>query len=47
VGSEGDVIGMTTFGTSAPAEVIFEKLGFTAANIVERAKKLLSRASSV
>jgi len=40
-GDEGDVIGMTTFGSSAPATVSFEKLGFSVANVVERAKKLL------
>ncbi|MBX7222656.1 MAG: transketolase [Blastocatellia bacterium] len=42
VTDEGDIIGMTTFGASAPAEVLFEKFGFTVENIVNRAKKLLN-----
>jgi transketolase len=41
VGIKGDVIGIDRFGASAPAKVIFEKLGFTVDNIVARAKKLL------
>jgi transketolase len=34
------VIGIDRFGASAPAKVIFEKLGFTVDNVVERAKEL-------
>lgn len=34
------VIGIDRFGASAPAKVIFEKLGFTVENVVECAKKL-------
>jgi transketolase len=34
------VIGIDRFGASAPAKVIFEKLGFTAANVVAKAKEL-------
>lgn len=34
------VIGIDRFGASAPAKVIFEKLGFTVENVVERAKEL-------
>ncbi|MDA8083553.1 MAG: transketolase [Nitrospiraceae bacterium] len=41
VGLEGDVIGMESFGASAPAKVLFEKFGFTAPHIVARAEKLL------
>ena len=41
VGDSGDVIGITTFGASAPYKVLFERYGFTVPNIVERAKKLL------
>ena len=33
VGLNGAVIGMTTFGESAPAPQLFEHFGFTAANI--------------
>jgi len=41
VGLEGDIIGMKSFGASAPASVLMEKFGFTVANVVERSKKLL------
>ena len=40
VGETGDILAMTGFGASAPAEVNFEKFGFTAENIAARAKKL-------
>jgi len=43
VGLKGDVIGIDHFGASAPAEVLFEKFGFSPHNIVMRAKKLLGR----
>ncbi len=43
VGLDGEVIGMDSFGASAPAELLFEKFGFTAENIVERAEVLLSK----
>jgi len=43
VGAKGDVIGIDRFGASAPAKVIFEKLGFTAENVVTRAASLLGR----
>lgn len=33
VGTEGDVVGLNSFGFSAPAKVLDEKLGFTARNI--------------
>jgi len=42
VGLDGDVIGMDTYGASAPYSVLFEKFGFTAENVAERAKKLIS-----
>ena len=42
VGLEGDVIGMTGFGASAPGPTLFEKFGFTSDNIVTKAKSLLS-----
>lgn len=41
VGLDGDVIGMEQFGASAPWEILMEHFGFTAANVVERAKKLV------
>lgn len=40
VGLEGKVIGMKTFGASAPAEQLFEKFGFTVENIVKTFKGL-------
>ena len=40
VGDSGDVIAMSGFGASAPAEVSFEKFGFTSENIARRAAKL-------
>jgi transketolase len=43
VGTKGVVIGLNRFGASAPYKVIAEKLGFTAANVVARAKELLGR----
>ena len=43
VGLRGAVIGMTRFGASAPHKVLAEKFGFTAANVVQRAKELLGR----
>lgn len=36
-----DVLGMETFGESAPASKLFEHFGFTAENIANRAKNLL------
>jgi transketolase len=33
-----EVIGMDTFGASAPADQLFEKFGFSVANILERIK---------
>jgi len=43
VGPHGDVMGMTRFGASAPAPVLFEKFGFTPANVAARALRLLGR----
>ena len=41
VGDEGAVIGITTFGASAPADVLMKEYGFTVPNVVARARKLL------
>ena len=38
---EGDMLGMTTFGESAPAEDLYKVFGFTVDNVVKRAKALL------
>jgi transketolase len=43
VGLKGDVIGIDSFGESAPAKVLFEKFGFTIDNVVKRAEALLSK----
>ncbi len=43
VGSEGDVIGMTTFGASGPYQELLNHFGFTVDNVVERALRLLGR----
>lgn len=41
VGLEGRIIGMTSFGESAPAPALFEHFGFTVENIVATAEELL------
>jgi transketolase len=43
VGPEGDVLGLTRFGASAPGQVVLDKLGFNVANVVARALRLLGR----
>jgi transketolase len=43
VGAEGAVVGMNTFGASAPAKKLFEHFGFTAANVARVAGELLAR----
>ena len=43
VGDEGDMIGVETYGASAPAEIIFEKYGFTVENVVARASALFGK----
>ncbi|MDP9049043.1 MAG: transketolase [Bacteroidota bacterium] len=41
VTDEGDVLGMTTFGESAPAEDLYKHFGFTVDNVVKKAMLLL------
>ena len=41
VGLDGDVIGIDRFGASAPGPKVMAELGFSAANIAARAKKLV------
>ncbi|MEC6817006.1 transketolase [Photobacterium toruni] len=41
VGLNGRIIGMTTFGESAPADELFKMFGFTVENIVKNANELL------
>lgn len=42
VGQDGDVLGMDTFGESAPGAVLLEHFGFTVANLVAKANALLA-----
>lgn len=42
VGLDGDVIGVDRFGASAPGNVMFEKYGFTATHVLEKARALLA-----
>jgi len=41
IGSRGKMVGMTRFGASAPAPVLFEKFGFTPAHVADAARSLL------
>ncbi|WP_369790052.1 transketolase [Rouxiella sp. WC2420] len=41
VGLNGAIVGMTTFGESAPAELLFKEFGFTVDNVVAKAQSLL------
>ncbi|KZZ70566.1 transketolase, partial [Oleiphilus sp. HI0130] len=41
VGLDGRVIGMETFGESAPANLLFEEFGFTVENVIATAEELL------
>lgn len=41
VGMDGAVVGMSTFGASAPADKLFKHFGFTTENVVETAKKVM------
>ncbi|WP_267222240.1 transketolase [Dyella silvae] len=41
VGLDGDVVGMTTFGASAPAPQLFEHFGFTVAHVVDAVKRVI------
>jgi transketolase len=43
VGREGEIIGIDHFGTSAPGAVLLKEFGFTAENILERVRSLLTK----
>jgi transketolase len=43
VTDEGDVLGITRFGESAPGPEVFKEFGFTVDNVVNKAKALLGR----
>lgn len=42
LGEKGIMIGLEHYGASAPAEVLFEKFGFTVENVVDQTLKLFS-----
>jgi transketolase len=46
IGEDGEAIGMTTFGSSAPQPVLYEHFGFTPEKVAERARGVLERASA-
>ena len=41
VGLDGEIIGMTGFGASAPAPQLFEHFGFTVTNVVDAVKRAI------
>jgi len=41
VGLEGDTLGLDRYGASGPYKVLFQQLGFTAEEVVARAKALV------
>ncbi len=43
VGDSGEVMSIETFGASAPDNILYEKYGFTVANVVATVKKALSK----
>jgi len=43
VGLDGAILGMTTFGASAPAKDLFKKYGFTVEHVLEAARGVLAR----
>ncbi|WP_434358537.1 transketolase [Parasalinivibrio latis] len=42
VGFGGRIVGMTSFGESAPADLLFKEFGFTVENVVAKAKEVLA-----
>ena len=42
IGSEGKFVGMTGFGASAPAGVLYDHFGINAENVVAQAKAAIS-----
>jgi transketolase len=43
IGPHGAFVGMHRFGASAPAQVVFEKMGITATHVVAEAKRVLGK----
>jgi len=46
IGEDGDAIGMTTFGSSAPQPDLYEHFGFTPEKVAERARGVLERVAA-
>jgi transketolase len=46
IGEDGESIGMTTFGSSAPQPDLYEHFGFTPEKVAERARGVLERTSA-
>ncbi|MFI4980863.1 MAG: transketolase family protein [Nevskiales bacterium] len=46
IGGRGDMLGVETFGASAPAEVLLREYGFTVEHVCARAKALLALAAA-
>ena len=42
-GTDGEIVGMTTFGESAPAKILFKHYGFTAENVAAAAERVIKR----
>src|SRR5207245_484317 len=42
LGTNGEFIGMSTFGASGPADAVFERYGFTVENVVKAARRVMS-----
>jgi transketolase len=43
---DGAVIGMTTFGASAPQKALYEHFGFTGERVAERAREVVDRVAT-
>lgn len=43
VGAEGAIVGLQRFGASAPGPVVYANLGFTVANVVQKALEVMER----
>jgi transketolase len=46
IGEDGEAIGMTTFGASAPQPALYEHFGFTPEKVAERARAVVERVSA-
>ena len=46
VGEQGDILGMDSFGASAPQPDLYEHFGFTPENVAKRARSLVERAQA-